>query len=1092
VPGGDKLLETLKTTPTVLIDADCGLGKSTCIRQCLELLHAEYQGTLRVLIVSVRVIHAYDIAAAVKSDTINPVTYLDKHMDGPILFNQACIVVSMEQMYRASDVDKPWDVVILDEIRSGLGKFIFESTLKDMNSVIQFDRVCRECKYLIAADADCRKDGATEVFLKGLHRPYVVWDVPIIRLHRKLSVEFISGSTSQTTIPQIFKNELEALQDGERLGVVCSTATAAKTYAQYCANRGVSHVLYHGSVSASKKRDDFRNPDAAWADKQVVIYNLCVTVGVDPKSTTFKCMFMHTSYGGGDWLAVFQAIKRFNRHRRGEFIIHVVLTCKRPEAEALENYTNALHAADREVSRPTLEKVMAQVKTQQRSFGGTFRHCLDEAGLRDPSMRAPPYFAEVRAHVQLTALKHSNKHTHFAEFMRMAQRSGWPVEYKGDVAAARLRDLIAPRQLSEEESCEIEGTEGLVAKLAEQLQEDEHDAMKCHLLDMFRIHTEELLEKHASQRSVFDTCAVELFFHIYNLRGEDALPLFSDEAVKAYRSLKANFGKITRYVNVVYRSQRDIYLHAALRYQQGHHPHMKCKEINFAHSYDAWTIFTLTMQCRREESEIAVPEDVIDVLNREKRREALLGRDDGVKQQMVHAASLLNVQKTATVWQCMHSICTQFGFKPHVKRCDRTINGSNYRNLFRSIELRRDLPFLENWSLYDSRVLPSRFVKVGDWARHEEELDLQTIEDIYDRDTELLADITQGPQTQLGTYEELVDDCTLRKLYNADEPPFRDDADGRSQRKKWNRDQKRLNAMYHDGVYREDGAMVLRLTCYKKYGVGRRIMEFPSLQACPKIHRGPLANRYCHDLDIENAHYSMMRQIAEAHGAKLACVEHYCNHTQECRQLVQDFYGCTKKAAKQLFLSLLNGGDVPKWMYDFKINRRLQEDLREGRVGHPGIVQQLRTEYATIQRIMFTKYEGQVNLLMDQIKQANPQKPYRFDSSTRRMLPAEDDHQFEMRVRRSAFSTLLQEEEDKALQAIEGKVRELDRVVRCPIFDGCLIERKGEEPLSGDFIRACEGAIHDMTGYNLKLWEKCLICGEKLHECVCAGRESVM
>jgi hypothetical protein len=141
---------------------------------------------------------------------------------------------------------------------------------------------------------------------------------------------------------------------------------------------------------------------------------------------------------------------------------------------------------------------------------------------------------------------------------------------------------------------------------------------------------------------------------------------------------------------------------------------------------------------------------------------------------------------------------------------------------------------------------------------------------------------------------------------------------------------------------------------------------------------------------------------------------------------------------------------------------------------------------------MFTKYEGQVNLLMDQIKQANPQKPYRFDSSTRRMLPAEDDHQFEMRVRRSAFSTLLQEEEDKALQAIEGKVRELDRVVRCPIFDGCLIERKGEEPLSGDFIRACEGAIHDMTGYNLKLWEKCLICGEKLHECVCAGRESVM
>jgi hypothetical protein len=97
--------------------------------------------------------------------------------------------------------------------------------------------------------------------------------------------------------------------------------------------------------------------------------------------------------------------------------------------------------------------------------------------------------------------------------------------------------------------------------------------------------------------------------------------------------------------------------------------------------------------------------------------------------------------------------------------------------------------------------------------------------------------------SDFSTYEELVHDCTLTELCNANEPPFRDDVDGRNQRKKWNRDQKRLNAMHHDGVYRVDDARLLRLTCYKKYGVGRRIMAFPSLQACPKIHRGPLAYR---------------------------------------------------------------------------------------------------------------------------------------------------------------------------------------------------------------------------------------------------------
>jgi hypothetical protein len=1038
----------------------------------------------------VRVIHAYDIAAAITSDNIKPVTYLDEGMEGQALFDQPCVVVSLEQMYRAFAVEEPWDVVILDEIRSGLGKWVFESTLKDMGSVVQFDRVCRECTYLIAADADCRKDEATEVFLKGLQRPYVIWDVPVKRLKRKLSVEFITSHASQTTIPQIFKNELEALQDGEKLGVVCSTAKAAKTYAQYCTERGVSYVLYHGAVSASKKRDDFKNPDAAWADKQVVIYNLCVTVGVDPKTTTFKCMFLHTSYGGGDWLAVFQAIKRFNRHLRDEFIIHVVLTCKRPEADALLNYTNAQQAADNELARPTLEKVMAQVNAQQRSFGKTFRHCLHEAGLGhgqpyDPSVQAPSYFAEVRAHVQLTVEKHRNKHTHFSEFMRMAEKSGWPVEYKGDVEAAQLRDLVTPCELSDEERHEIKGTEGLVSSLAEQLGPLDA-ADKLGLLDEFRTAADQVLNTHASQRDVFHNSAIELYFKMYYLRGADALSLFDSNA-DSFKKLKNSFNKTVTYTNAVYRSQRDIYMNAALKAHEGHHPNMKCKELDWAKSHDAWTIFTDTMQCRRDESVMSVPDNVIEVLNRERRREALLGLDNEIKQQLSHAAANVNTSGN-TVWACIQSICSKFGFKPRVKKCGRTINGTYHRYQFQSIELRRDLPFVEHWSLYDSRVNPGRFVKINEWARHEAELDLQIIEDIYRRDTEPLGTIDQQPQTVLGTYEELAHKDTLVELTTAEPPPFRADADGQQQNKKWNTDQKRLNAMRQHGVDRDDGALVLRLTCYKKYGVGRRIMAFPSLQACPKIHRGPLAYRYCHDLDIENAHYSMMRQIAVEHGTTLVCLSYYCDHTRACRQRVQDFYGCTKAAAKQLFLSLLNGGDFPKWMYDFKISRRLQKDLREGRVEHPGLVQQLRDEVATIQRIMFTKYQGQFDLLMGRIKRAKPQKRRRFDSTTRRMLPAEDNAQFEMRVRRSAFSTLLQEEEDKALQAIEGKVRELGRDVRCPIFDGCLIGRLDDGVLSEDFIRACEGAIHDKTGYNLKLWEKCLICGEKLHDCGCPAR----
>ena len=123
--------------------------------------------------------------------------------------------------------------------------------------------------------------------------------------------------------------------------------------------------------------------------------------------------------------------------------------------------------------------------------------------------------------------------------------------------------------------------------------------------------------------------------------------------------------------------------------------------------------------------------------------------------------------------------------------------------------------------------------------------------------------------------------------------------------------------------------------------------------------------------------------------------------------------------------------------------------------------------------------------MIDQIRRDKPQQRRRFCTQRRRVLEAEDDQAFEMRVKRSAFSTLLQEEEDRVLMAVVGKLRELGRVVLCLIYDGCLVRREGEGPLGDDVIRACEAAIAHKTGYRLKLWEKCLMCGEKLASCSC-------
>ena len=101
------------------------------------------------------------------------------------------------------------------------------------------------------------------------------------------------------------------------------------------------------------------------------------------------------------------------------------------------------------------------------------------------------------------------------------------------------------------------------------------------------------------------------------------------------------------------------------------------------------------------------------------------------------------------------------------------------------------------------------------------------------------------------------------------------------------------------------------------------------------------------------------------------------------------------------------------------------------------------------------------------------------------MLEAEDDGAFDLRIRRSTLSTLLQHEEDRILMAIVKHLQASDYTVRTLIYDGCLVGRKDSGPLSDEVIASCELAIQEDTDYQLKLWEKCLHCGQKLAQCTC-------
>jgi len=92
--------------------------------------------------------------------------------------------------------------------------------------------------------------------------------------------------------------------------------------------------------------------------------------------------------------------------------------------------------------------------------------------------------------------------------------------------------------------------------------------------------------------------------------------------------------------------------------------------------------------------------------------------------------------------------------------------------------------------------------------------------------------------------------------------------------------------------------------------------------------RHTLAKNTFVDVDIENAHPSMLYQICKSNGIECDNLEHYVNNRDATLQTVMTAYSVSRDQAKKLFIILLFFGSFEKWALDCGITVEPSRDIK--------------------------------------------------------------------------------------------------------------------------------------------------------------------
>jgi hypothetical protein len=204
---------------------------------------------------------------------------------------------------------------------------------------------------------------------------------------------------------------------------------------------------------------------------------------------------------------------------------------------------------------------------------------------------------------------------------------------------------------------------------------------------------------------------------------------------------------------------------------------------------------------------------------------------------------------------------------------------------------------------------------------------------------------------------------------------------------------------------------------------GRRYSNGPSLQKCSRVVRAT-SSRFYIDVDMMNAHPAIVAHLVaeQESAAQYPSLVRYGTAEEDEREAilheVKIAWQCTRKQAKQLFNSLINGGTVSGWQWKEKL-------LEVPPVQCPSFVLTYAAEAGRFIHVMADKHPDIVEL----------SRRHKQEKAAKKRDP-------ELYHRTSALNVMMQDHEDRILSIMEAHAKDAGWQFDCLIYDGALLRRR--------------------------------------------------